>query len=233
MDGDRPRSGHDGHVNVWGPPGGSAGTPGAPAGGPSGRPPLAGPDHRGPDPRGAEDSPAEDSRAQPPAAGPPPLTRTGGLVAGGVCLAVTAAVGPLLGLLWAASAPRISVPEVLAGNEAAFGVQGGVDIYFLFICLVAGVIAGVAAFWRGRDAGWPVPLGLALGGFAGSVLAGAVGHAVRSGSIRAKVPSSAGGLAVQLVDFRVRTHGLYFVMPASALLVLTVLLWAATRVPRR
>jgi hypothetical protein len=216
MDGQGPRSGRDGRVNVWGPPGD-----------PTGPPPIAeaSPDHRG---AGAGDGPGQPSGADGPA-----RTRTGDLAAGGVCLAVTAAVGPLLGLLWAASAPRISVPAVLAGNEAAFGAQGGVDIYFLFICLVAGVIAGVAAFWRGRDAGWPVPVGLALGGFAGSLLAGAVGHAVRSGSVRTKVPSGAGALAVQLVDFRVRTHGLYLVMPASALLVLAILLWASTRFARR
>jgi hypothetical protein len=158
--------------------------------------------------------------------------RAGDLWAGAACFGGMLVAGPLLGLLWAATAPRISVRDVLGGSEAAFDAQGGVDMYYLMIFLVGGIIGGVLAFWRGRDAGWPVPVGLALGGIAGSVLGGVVGHALRSGSVRSQIPSGTSSLAVQLVDFRVRSHGLYAAMPTAALFVLVILLWLAVRTGR-
>jgi hypothetical protein len=86
----------------------------------------------------------------------------------------------------------------------------------------------VLAFWRGRDGGWPVPVGLASGGIGGSVLAGWIGHLLRSARVIAQLPDGANGLAVQLVDFRLRSSGFLFVLPALSLVVLAVLSWVAT-----
>jgi hypothetical protein len=135
------------------------------------------------------------------------------------------AVGPLLGLLWAATAPRLDVSLVLAGSSAELGVQSGVDAYFGFICAVAGVIGGVIAFWRAADAGWPVPTGLAVGGFGGALLAGWVGHRVRSPGLLDALPPDAAPVVVDLVDMRVRAAGLYLVYPVTALAVLALLIW--------
>jgi hypothetical protein len=157
----------------------------------------------------------------------------GDLLAGLICLLAMVAVGPLLGLLWAASAPHLDVRAVLAGSEAAFGAQGDIDAYFGLICMVGGVVGGLLALWRGRDAAWPVPVGLTIGGLGGSLLAGVVGHAVRGGGVRHQLPAGAGSYVISLVDFRVRSHGLYAVMPAVAVLVLTIGLWVSTRTGRR
>ncbi|MGF7235314.1 MAG: hypothetical protein ACQSGP_10210 [Frankia sp.] len=166
----------------------------------------------------------------------PPLDLSAGrgdLGAGLVCLVAMIIAGPLLGLLWAATAPHLDVGAVLAGSEAAFDAQGGADIYFGLICLVGGAVGGGLALWRARDASWPVPLGLAVGGFGGSLLAGAVGHAVRTGGIRHQLPAGAGPYVISLVDFRLRAHGFYVVMPATALVVLAIGLWLTTHAQPR
>ncbi len=155
-------------------------------------------------------------------------TGRGDLVAGLACLLAMIVAGPLLGLLWAATAPRLDVRAVLAGSEAAFNAQGGVDAYFGLIFLVGGIIGGLLALWRGRDASWPVPVGLAVGGFGGSLLAGLVGHALRTDGARRHLPPGAGPYVISLVDFKLRAHGLYVVMPTAAVTVLAIGLWLTT-----
>jgi hypothetical protein len=150
------------------------------------------------------------------------------------CAAAMAAVGPLLGLLWAATAPKLDVAAVLGGSSAELDVQSGVDAYFGLIAAVAGVVGGVLAFWRGADAGWPVPAGLAVGGLAGAALAGQVGHMVRSPQLLEALPSvaSSNDVVVGLVDMRVRSGGLYLVYPVTALAVLALLIWATATFTR-
>ncbi len=145
-----------------------------------------------------------------------------------VCASAMAAVGPLLGLLWAASAPRLDIGSVLAGSSAELDVQSGIDVYFGLVTAVAGVVGGFVAFWRAADAGWPAPVGLATGGFTGALLAGWVGHRVRSPGLLDALPADANTLVVDLVDMRVRAGGLYLVYPITALVVLTLLIWVAS-----
>ncbi|WP_242423620.1 hypothetical protein [Frankia sp. EI5c] len=148
------------------------------------------------------------------------------LTAGGLCCLAMIVVGPLLGLLWEACAPRLDIDAVLSGATSVFGVQSTVDAYFAMICAVAGVVGGFVAFWRAADAGWPVPLGLGAGGTAGALLAGWVGHLRRAGEVRAALPPNATDLLRDLAEFHVRATGLYLVLPGTALLVLTLALWA-------
>jgi hypothetical protein len=148
-----------------------------------------------------------------------------GWTSGLVCAAAMLAVGPLLGLLWASTAPRLDVSMVVAGSSAELVVQSGIDAYFGFICAVAGAIGGVIAFWRAADAGWPVPAGLAIGGFGGSLLAGWVGHRMRSPGLLDALPPDVAPILVDLVDMRVRAAGLYLVYPTTALAVLALLIW--------
>jgi hypothetical protein len=104
-------------------------------------------------------------------------------------------------------------------------VQSDIDAYFGVICAAAGIIGGALAFWRAAGAGWPVPVGLALGGLGGSLLAGLVGHLRRSPQVLKALPDNAGPVVTEIVDMKVRSTGLYVVLPVSALLMLTVLLW--------
>jgi hypothetical protein len=149
----------------------------------------------------------------------------GDLRAGLIFLGALVLAGPLLGLLWAALAPRLDVAAATGGSETAFTAQADIDATFGFICLGAGVLAGALARWRSPDGGWPVATGLAGGGLAGSLLAGWVGHAVRSPSAVHQLPPDASSYLVGLVEMRVRSHGLYLVLPAVALLVLALSLW--------
>jgi hypothetical protein len=138
------------------------------------------------------------------------------------------AVGPLLGLLWAATAPKLDVAAVVAGHTAELGVQSEIDIYFGLVTAVAGVVGGLLAFWRAADAGWPVPAGLAAGGCAGALLAGWVGHRVRSPGLLDALPAGADPVVVDLVDMRVRAGGLYLAYPTAALVVLALLIWVSS-----
>ncbi|SNQ47571.1 conserved membrane hypothetical protein [Frankia canadensis] len=182
------------------------------------------------------DPAAAGSPPVPPSAGPPtgaasaglPVVGRRSLLAGLICAAAMAVAGFPLGLLWAAVAPHIDLANALAGNESAFAVQSDVDARFGLICVVAGVIGGAAAFWRVRDAGWPVPLGLAAGGFGGALIAGWIGHLRRSSAALHGLPKDASPVLVDLVDVRVRAHGLYLVMPVAALVVLAVALWVTS-----
>ncbi|WP_139342175.1 MULTISPECIES: hypothetical protein [Protofrankia] len=157
-----------------------------------------------------------------------------GLFTGLLCALVMAAFGLPVGLLWALTAPRLNVRAVLAGSEIVFDAQAGVDVYFAVICVVAGLIGGLLGFWRGRDSGWPVPVGLALGGIGGSLLASWIGHVLRSARAVSQLPEGASSLVIQLVEFRLRSSGFLLVLPAVSLLVLSVLSWLSLFVmPRR
>jgi hypothetical protein len=147
-------------------------------------------------------------------------------------LGLTAA-GPLLGLLWAAISPRLDVAAGISGSETAFTTQADIDATFGFIGLAAGIVAGVIARWRAADGGWPVPLGLAGGGLVGSLLAGWIGHLVRSPAALRHLPPHAPAYVAGLVDVKVRATGLYFVLPATAVIVLAVAIWLPAAVVRR
>lgn len=147
------------------------------------------------------------------------------LRAGIACLLGLTVAGPLLGLLWAGVAPHLDVAASISGSENAFTTQADIDAAFGFVCLGAGLVAGLLARLRAADGGWPVPAGLAVGGLAGALLAGWVGHLVRSPGVLDQLPPNAGSYVVDLVDMRVRATGLYLVLPGSALLVLALSLW--------
>ncbi|HMA47834.1 MAG TPA: hypothetical protein VKP11_11685 [Frankiaceae bacterium] len=170
-----------------------------------------------------------DTVGAPPPAPAGPLVTGGEIVAGLVSFAVTAAAGAPLGLLWAAVSPRLDVAAALAGSETAFTAQVAADIRFGLLSAVFGLVAGLVAWWRGRRGGWPVPLALATGGLSGALLAGWVGHLRRSHEVLSRLPPRANDLAVQLVDFKVRAHGLYVAYPLVALAVFAALTWLTGR----
>jgi hypothetical protein len=157
----------------------------------------------------------------------------GDLRAGLAFLLGLTVAGPLLGLLWAAVAPRLNVAAGISGSETAFTAQADIDATFGFICLAAGIVAGGLARWRAADAGWPLPVGLAGGGLAGSLLAGWIGHLVRSPGALHQLPPHAPAYVAGLVDVKVRATGLYLVLPVTALLVLALALWLPAALLRR
>ncbi|EIV93159.1 hypothetical protein [Frankia sp. QA3] len=162
-----------------------------------------------------------------------PLGGRPDLLAGLICAVAMVVVGFPLGLLWAAVAPHLDITGALHGNESAFAVQSDIDARFAMICAIAGLVGGLLAFWRARDAGFPVPLGLAAGGIGGALIAGWIGHLRRSPDLLHSLPPNASPVLVDLVDLRVRAHGLYLVMPVVALGAFAIGLWATSRPSRR
>jgi hypothetical protein len=167
---------------------------------------------------------------------PPPRGEGGGLATtGDVVAAVVAAAAMLIagvpmGLLWGASAPRVDVADLLGNSsETALEAQPAADARFAVLAIIFGLVAGLIAGWRGRRAGWPLPVGLLLGGGGGSLIAAQVGHLVASGKALAQVPPNANPLVRELVDVMVRAHGAHAIYPFVALLVFLVLVASTTR----
>jgi hypothetical protein len=158
------------------------------------------------------------------------LANTGDVVAGVVAAAVMLVAGVPLGLLWGATAPRVDVADLLNNSaETALEAQPAADARFALLAAIFGLVAGLIAVWRGRRAGWPLPVGLALGGLGGSLIAGQVGHLLQSDKALRAVPPTANPLVRDLVDVGIRADGVHAVYPFVALAVFLVLVLLTTR----
>lgn len=174
------------------------------------------------------------SAYEPPAFAPAEVVRWphDGLVALLTATLVTLA-GSVLGLIWSATAPKLSLRAVAAGSEATFKSQIGADGRFLLLGIVAGVIcAGVVVALGERGPG--AVLGLAVGGLLAALVANRVGvvaqHDATLSALRSLgIPHSA--RVLDLVDFRVRALGVLLGWPLAALVVhgLVTLLHPASR----
>jgi hypothetical protein len=167
---------------------------------------------------------------------PPPrpprssLATTGDVVAAIVAAAIMLAAGVPFGLLWGATAPKVNVPDLLDNSaETALEAAPAADARFALIGAVFGLVAGLIAVWRARRAGWPLPVGLFLGGLGGSLIAGQVGHLLESDKALETVPATANPLVRQVVDVMVRADGVHAVYPLVALLVFLALVALTTR----
>lgn len=146
-----------------------------------------------------------------------------------VVIAVAMVVaGVPMGLLWAATAPKLDVKAALAGSEAAFNVQAGADVHFALLALIFGVIAGALVGWRGRHGSWTLPVALAVGGVGGSLVAAQVGHLRESSRVLDQLPQDIRGRVSNVVDFTLRSHGFHVVFPVAALLTYLIIVVATT-----
>lgn len=158
------------------------------------------------------------------------LASTGDVVAGVVSAAIMLLAGIPFGLLWGATAPQVDVADLLNNSaETALEAAPAADARFAVLGAVFGLVAGLFAVWRGRRAGWPLPVGLFLGGIGGSLIAGQVGHLLESDSALAAVPPTANSVVREVVDVAVRADGVYAVYPFVALVVFLALVALTTR----
>lgn len=184
----------------------------------------------------------EPSGAQNPGFGVPPRPDTPGprrwspegVTAGDVLAALVVAIGLViagvpLGLLWAVTAPKIDVPDVLSGSEAAFNAQAGADVHFALLALIFGVVAGALVGWRGRSGSWTLPVALAVGGTGGSIVAAQIGHLTESSKVLDQLPQNVRGGVSNVVDFMLRSHGFHVVFPIAALVTYLIIVFATTR----
>lgn len=151
------------------------------------------------------------------------------LVTAAVVAVVMAVAGVALGLLWSVTAPKVDLTAAFKGSESAFDAQAGVDVHFAFFSGLFGLALGFLAGWRARHAAWPLAVGLAVGGLGGSLIAGVVGHAMRSSDVLDDLPPDATQRGRDLVDFMLRAHGFYFVLPAAALFAYLLVVFFATK----
>ncbi len=137
--------------------------------------------------------------------------------------------GVPLGLLWAATSPKLDVKAALGGSEAAFDAQAGIDVHFALLALIFGVVAGALVGWRCRKASWLLPLALAVGGVGGSLLAAQIGHLRESSRVLDQLPENLRGSVSNIVDFVLRSHGYHVVYPVAALITYLLIIVATTR----
>ncbi len=137
-------------------------------------------------------------------------------------------VGVPMGLIWAATTPKLNVKQALAGSEAAFNVQGGADVHFALLALIFGVLAGAVVGWRGRHGSWTLPVALAVGGVGGSLVAAQVGHLRGSSRVLDQLPQDIRGRVSNVVDFVLRSHGFHVVLPVAALVTYLIILLLTT-----
>ena len=155
----------------------------------------------------------------------PPLTRE--LLAGAVTALAVLLCGPLVGLLWAAAAPRADLrPDGVPQDRETSAFIAG-DGIFLAAAALTGVLTGVLGWRLARRHGLGVVLGLTFGGLAAAYLAQVVGEGAT-----AAVGESAGGLigrpeaaaaadpdaATATFGFRLRTPQALVGWPVGALL---------------
>ena len=143
-----------------------------------------------------------------------------------VTAVVVALLGPVVGLVWSAVAPKLSVASAIKGNEAAFKAQVGADVWFLFLALAAGALTAAVAIWVFRVSGPGLVIGLAIGGVAAAFAADRVGYLVEHAStlnaLHAAGVAHPSGLGVSLFDFRVRALGVVMAWPVAAVGLLAI-----------
>ena len=152
-----------------------------------------------------------------------------------VIIAVTLIVAGLpLGLIWGWTTPKLNVNEALGGttgiiSEAAFNAQAGIDVHFALIALIFGVAAGAVVGWRGRNASWPLPVALAIGGAGGSLVAAQTGHVLESHEVLHQIPASLRAQLTGIMDFVLRSQGFDVVFPIAALVTYLLIVLFTTR----
>ncbi|WP_433478465.1 hypothetical protein ACQPZP_16385 [Spirillospora sp. CA-142024] len=134
---------------------------------------------------------------------------------------VVTLLGPLAGLLWAATVPKVTY-VVVQGEALLADPEGqgpiGIDARFALIALVAGVLCGVGAYLAGgRGNDIALLLGLAAGGVAAAVLAWKTGHQIGLGHFEDVVRHGRDGATVTgVADLRARGVLVFWALPAVA-----------------
>lgn len=132
------------------------------------------------------------------------------------------ALGSIVGLLWSAWAPDLTVHR-LVGSEAPFTWQFGIDTSFLLLAVLAGAVSAVAVYvLGGRGPG--AALGLALGGVAGAAVAARVGYLAERGHTLsvmryARIPSA----YLDVLEFKLRALSIAAAWPLVAVGVFLII----------
>ena len=152
----------------------------------------------------------------------PPTSRLGETPAALLLGLYTVLLGGAAGLVWAAVAPKLSVPALAAGSDATFRAQVGADAWFLLVGGVAGLLCTLMAVALDGEPGPQMTTALAIGGIAAAFVADRVGYLSERGAtshaLRALGAHPDGSLIAE-IDFRIRALGVLTVWPLASLAV--------------
>ena len=131
-------------------------------------------------------------------------------------------LGPVVGLVWGAVAPKLSVPALAANSDASVHALIGADAWFLLVGGLAGALVTLVAVAFVGEPGPGVTAGLAAGGMVAAVIADRIGYLSQRGAtsdaLRA-LGAHPGGALISEIDFRVRALGVLTVWPIASLAV--------------
>jgi hypothetical protein len=134
----------------------------------------------------------------------------------------TVLVGGAAGLVWAAVAPKLSIPALAAGSDATFRAQVGADAWFLLVAALAGVLCTLLAVAFVGEPGPAVTTALAVGGLVAAIVADRIGYLSERGAtshaLRA-IGAHPDGSLISEIDFRVRALGVLTIWPIASLAV--------------
>jgi hypothetical protein len=158
----------------------------------------------------------------PPLAGRPPAVRwPHDAVVGLVVAAFVGLTGPVVGLIWSATAPKMSIRQAVGGSEEPFQAQIADDGHFLVLAVIAGLVcAALVLLLRAEGPG--VMVGLAVGGVIAAVLANQVAIvAQHDGTVVAlrALGIHATGRALDTIGFKVRASGVVMAWPIASVVV--------------
>ena len=139
----------------------------------------------------------------------------------------TIVVGAVAGLVWAAVAPKLSVPALAAGSDATFRAQVGADAWFLLVAALAGVVCTLMAVAFIGEPGPEATTALAVGGMVAALVADRIGYlserSATSDALRA-IGAHPDGSLISEIDFRLRALGVLTVWPIASLAVVGLVL---------
>lgn len=137
----------------------------------------------------------------------------------GIVVAALAAVGAVLGLVWAWwSGPQQRAYVIAPGRLYPFDeveTMAGADGRYLVLVGVTGLIAGAVLYWWRREVRGPLAaFALGIGGLAGAALTWWVGYLAGGGTYDGAAKS-----IIKHLPLSLHMHGLLLIEPAFAVLV--------------
>jgi len=140
-------------------------------------------------------------------------------------VAVLLLLGAPAGLLWSAVSPRLTVVLAAGKEPSPQGLEGkafiGADGSFVVVCLLAGVLCGVLAWFAARRSGpWTV-VALVVGGLLAAKVAAVVGVRPGKSAVMAALhdPKATGTVELFL---RLRTPWSVVAWPVGALMAFLI-----------
>jgi hypothetical protein len=152
----------------------------------------------------------------------PARTRPGDTATAVLTVVFVTLLGAAAGLVWAAIAPKLSIPALAAGSDVTFRAQIGADAWFLLVGGLAGALCAVVVVALVGEPGPHLTAALAFGGLAAAFVADRVGYLSERGATSDAlhaIGAHPNAALISEIDFRIRALGVLAVWPLASLAV--------------